>query len=269
MFTQMAAQIAAAGFALPMEIPYYGPGGIPFVYPPLGHYLFAAFLALGFSTWAYLRLVPAFFALAALVPFYFLARELTAVRWGGLAALLLAFTAPSVFSIHVWAAGVVRGLALILTLTGLLFYLRALRQPGRGVILAAGIALGLLLTTHLLYTLFRRAGGAGLFAGGGAAPPRPHRACYPGAGLAGGFALAGNCACAARLRESVGGFFLPPQRRFSLPAAAGFRRSDGVSLGRISPTSPATDSWLRSLCRAWACSCFDGSFTCRLRFSSP
>lgn len=154
MFTQMAAQIAAAGFVLPMEIPYYGPGGIPFVYPPLGHYLFALAIAPGLSTWAYLRLVPAFFALVALVPFYFLARELTAVRWGGLAALLLAFTAPSIFSIHVWAAGVVRGLALILTLTGLLFYLRALRQPSRGVILAAGIALGLLLTTHLLYTLF-------------------------------------------------------------------------------------------------------------------
>lgn len=154
MFTQMAAQIAAAGFALPMEIPYYGPGGIPFVYPPLGHYLFAAAIALGLSTWAYLRLVPAFFALAALVSFYFLAHQLAATRWGGLAALLLAFTAPSVFSIHVWVAGVVRGLALILTLTGLLFYLRALRQPGRGVIVAAGISLGLLLTTHLLYTLF-------------------------------------------------------------------------------------------------------------------
>ncbi len=154
MFTQMAEQIAQANFALPLEIPRYGPGGIPFVYPPLGHYLFSVAIKLGLSAWAYLRLVPAVFGLAALVPFYFLARELTGIRWGGLSALLLAFTAPSVFSIHLWSAGVVRGLALALGLAGLVFYLRALRQPTWRVIIWAGICLGLLLTTHLLYTLF-------------------------------------------------------------------------------------------------------------------
>ncbi len=154
MFTQMAAQIAEANFALPLEIPRYGPGGIPFVYPPLGHYLFAAALKLGFSPWAYLRLVPPVFALTALVPFYFLARQLTGIGWGGLAALLLAFTAPSVFSIHVWSAGVARGLALVFCLAGLLLYLLALRQSSWRVIVGAAISLGLLLTTHLLYTLF-------------------------------------------------------------------------------------------------------------------
>ncbi len=154
MFAQMAEQIANANFALPLEIPRYGPGGFPFVYPPFGHYLFAVAIKVGLSTWAYLRLVPAVFMLTALIPFYFLARELTGARWGGLAALLLAFTAPSVFSIHVWSAGVVRGLALALCLTGLLFYLRALRQPSWRLIVLAGICLGLLLTTHLLYTLF-------------------------------------------------------------------------------------------------------------------
>lgn len=154
MFTQMAEQIANANLVLPLEIPRYGPGGIPFVYPPLGHYLFAIYLKLGLSPWAYLRLIPPVFGLAALVPFYFLARELTGIRWGGLAAFLLAFTAPSVFSIHVWSAGVVRGLALALCLAGLLFYLRALRQPSLRVIVLAGVCLGLLLTTHLLYTLF-------------------------------------------------------------------------------------------------------------------
>ncbi|PWH16138.1 MAG: hypothetical protein DDG60_04620 [Anaerolineae bacterium] len=154
MFAQMAGQIAAANFALPLDIPRYGPGGIPFVYPPFGHYLFAIYLKLGLSPWAYLRLIPPVFGLAALIPFYFLAQELTGIRWGGLAALLLAFTAPSVFSIHIWSAGVVRGLALTLCLAGLLFYLRALRQPVRDVIVWAGICLGLLLSTHLLYTLF-------------------------------------------------------------------------------------------------------------------
>ncbi|GAB4492496.1 MAG: hypothetical protein Fur0016_24810 [Anaerolineales bacterium] len=154
MFTQMAEQIAQANFALPLEIPRYGPGGIPFVYPPLGHYLFSVAIKRGLSAWAYLRLVPAVFGLAALVSFYFLARELTGIRWGGLSALLLAFTAPSVFSIHLWSAGVVRGLALALDLAGLVFYLCALRQPTWRVIIWAGICLGLLLTTHLFYTLF-------------------------------------------------------------------------------------------------------------------
>lgn len=154
MFTQMAEQIAGANFALPLEIPRYGPGGIPFVYPPLGHYLFALYLKAGLSPWAYLRLMPPLLGLLALVPFYFLAHELTGIRWGGLTALLLAFTAPSVFSIHTWSAGVVRGLALALCLAGLLFYLRALRQLSWRHILFAGIFLGLLLATHLLYTLF-------------------------------------------------------------------------------------------------------------------
>lgn len=160
MFTQMAGQIANANFALPAEIPYYGPGGIPFVYPPLGHYLFALYLKTGLSPWAYLRLIPSLFGLMALVPFYFLARELTGIRWGGLAALMLAFTAPAVFGIHLWSAGIVRGLALTLCLTGLLLYLRALRQPSWRLIVLARISLGLLLTTHLLYTLFAALAGA-------------------------------------------------------------------------------------------------------------
>lgn len=154
MFTQMAEQIAAANFALPWEIPHYGPGGIPFVYPPLGHYIFAVAINLGLSTWAYLRLVPAVFTLLALIPLYFLMRELTGAKIGALTAMLLVATAPGVYNIHVWSAGVVRGLALALCLAGLLFYLRALRQFTWRDFALAGFSLGLLLTTHLLYTLF-------------------------------------------------------------------------------------------------------------------
>jgi hypothetical protein len=154
MFTQMAEQIAAANFALPLEIPHYGPGGIPFVYPPLAHYIFAIAIKLGLSTWAYLRLVPAIFTLLAFIPFYFLARELTGARIGALAAMLLAATAPTVYHTHVWAAGVVRGLALALCLAGLLFYLRALREFSWRDFALAGLSLGLLLTTHLLYVAF-------------------------------------------------------------------------------------------------------------------
>ena len=40
LFTQMAKQIADANFYLPIESPFYGPGGIPFAYPPFGMYFF-------------------------------------------------------------------------------------------------------------------------------------------------------------------------------------------------------------------------------------
>jgi hypothetical protein len=154
MFAQMAEQIAAANFALPMEIPYYGPGGIPFVYPPLAHYIFAFAIKLGFPIWAYLRLIPAVLALLAFIPFYFLTKILSGSKTAALVAMLLAASAPSVYYTHVWSAGVVRGLALGLCFAGLLFYLRAIRHFSWRIFALAGIALGLLLTTHLLYVAF-------------------------------------------------------------------------------------------------------------------
>lgn len=154
MFTQMAEQIAEANFALPTDTPHYGPGGIPFVYPPLAMYIFAFAIKLGISTWAYLRFIPAVFSILALIPLYFLTLELIGSKTAALVGLILTASAPSVYYTHVWSAGVVRGLALVLCFAGLLFYLRALRQPGWRDFLFAGLCLGLLLTTHLLYTAF-------------------------------------------------------------------------------------------------------------------
>ena len=154
MFTQMAEQIANGNFSLPMEIPHYGPGGIPFVYPPLAMYLFAVAIKLGLSIWAYLRLVPAVFSLLAFIPFYYLTRELTGSKIAASVAMILAATAPTIYHTHVWSAGIVRGLALGLCFAGLLFYLRAIRQFSRRDIVLSGIFLGLLLMTHLLYVAF-------------------------------------------------------------------------------------------------------------------
>ncbi len=53
MYTLMAEQIADGGFSLPMQVPYYGPGGIPFAYPPLALYVMAVFLKLSVSAIAY------------------------------------------------------------------------------------------------------------------------------------------------------------------------------------------------------------------------
>jgi hypothetical protein len=154
MFTQMAEQIAQANFVLPMTIPHYGPGGIPFVYPPFAMYIFALAIKLGSPTWAYLRLAPAIFTLLSLIPLYFLIVELVESRIAALIAILLIVTAPAAYYTHVWSAGIVRALALGFCLTGLYFYVRTLKSFSWRSFFLAGLFLGLLLTTHWLYIVF-------------------------------------------------------------------------------------------------------------------
>ncbi|MCC6416690.1 MAG: hypothetical protein IT429_00405, partial [Gemmataceae bacterium] len=73
LFALMAELVAANGFRLPEWVPWYGPGGMPFAYPPLGFYVMAGATAgLGVPTLAYLAWAPALFCVAFLVPFYFL-----------------------------------------------------------------------------------------------------------------------------------------------------------------------------------------------------
>ena len=57
LFTQMAQQIAAADFRLPLQSPYYGPGSIPFAYPPLGLYLLAVLIKVTGKYLFFLRLL--------------------------------------------------------------------------------------------------------------------------------------------------------------------------------------------------------------------
>jgi 4-amino-4-deoxy-L-arabinose transferase-like glycosyltransferase len=154
MFTLIAESISRANFALPMTVPHYGPGGIPLVYPPFALYLFALALKLGISTWFYLRFAPAIFTALAIIPLYFLTVELVESRVAGVFVAVLAITGPAVYYTHVWSAGVVRGMALFLCLTDLLFYLRSLRAFSWQSFFLAGTALGFVFITHWLYVLF-------------------------------------------------------------------------------------------------------------------
>lgn len=154
MFTLIAEQIAGANFQLPMSVPHYGPGGIPLVYPPFAMYLYALGIKMGISTWTYMRLVPPFFTLLSVIPLYYLTFELVKSRVAGVLAVIFVMSAPAVYYTHVWSAGVVRGLALVFCLSGLYFYLRSLRHFSGVSLFLAGLSLGLLLTTHLLYVLF-------------------------------------------------------------------------------------------------------------------
>ena len=154
MFTLIAEEIADANFALPMSIPHYGPGGIPLVYPPFAMYVFALAIKIGFPTWAYLRLAPALFTLLAAIPLYYFTLELLRSRIASVLAVLFIMTTPATYYTNVWSAGVVRALALFLCLTGLFFYVRALREFSWRTFFLAGISLGLLFTTHLLFVVF-------------------------------------------------------------------------------------------------------------------
>jgi len=154
MFTLIAEKISEANFGLPMSIPHYGPGGIPLVYPPFAMYPFALAIKMGVPIWFYLRIVPAIFTLLAIIPFYYFTLELIDSKGAAIVAAVLAITVPAVYYTHVWSAGVVRALALCFCLAGLLLYVRSLRDFSWRNFLLAGIFLGLLFTTHLLYVVF-------------------------------------------------------------------------------------------------------------------
>ncbi|MFB6107566.1 MAG: hypothetical protein ABEJ82_01840 [Haloplanus sp.] len=104
------------GYALPWRVPFYTAGGVPFAYPPLAFYALAVALDLGAAPLALARLVPGLVALAALVPYYALAREvLESPARAGTATALLAIT-PAALQWHVAAGGLVRAPAFLFAL---------------------------------------------------------------------------------------------------------------------------------------------------------
>ncbi|HAV76645.1 MAG TPA: hypothetical protein DCX53_04745 [Anaerolineae bacterium] len=154
MFTMIAEKITSSDFVLPMSIPHYGPGGIPLIYPPFAMYIFSVAMKLGAPMWAYLRLVPAIFSVISIIPLYYLTLELIESKSGSFIAVILIMTTPAVYYTHVWSAGIVRGLALALCLSGLLYYVRTIRSFSWQAFTFAGVLLGILLGTHWLYVLF-------------------------------------------------------------------------------------------------------------------
>jgi hypothetical protein len=154
LYTLMAETIAENHFFLPFEIPYYGPGGIPGAYPPLGMYLMAVFLKMGILWNEYLRFAPPFLSLMAVILFYFLAEEITgSFLSAGLASIFLVCS-PEIFKAHVWAAGSVRALAFCFVLLSLHQFVKAVKQNRIVYAVTAGILLGFTFLTHLYYFIF-------------------------------------------------------------------------------------------------------------------
>ncbi|HWQ45513.1 MAG TPA: glycosyltransferase family 39 protein, partial [Longilinea sp.] len=154
LYTQMAEDIARVNFLLPLNTPFYGPGGIPFAYPPLGLYLMAVFLKLGVPTWAYLRFAPPVFSLLALVPIYLLARRMLRSKFGGVVTLLLASSSSILYLLQTESGGVVRCVAFGLGLLAVYFFDRMVGSFRWRDAVLSGVFFGLTVLSHVGYAFY-------------------------------------------------------------------------------------------------------------------
>ncbi len=154
MYSLMAGQLAAANFHLPLSVPYYGPGGVPFAYPPLGLYLMAVFLKMGVPAWSYLRFAPPLLSWLALAPLFLLAGRVSKSNLGALVATSLCAGSFYLYYQHTTSGGMVRGLAFGLGLLALYFFDRSVETFHWRDIVLAGVFWGLTALTHLAYAYY-------------------------------------------------------------------------------------------------------------------
>lgn len=154
LFTQMAQQISDENFRLPTESPFYGPGGIPFAYPPFGLYLLAILIKITGKYFIFLRLLPPLLSLLTLIPLFYLTLELSGSSIAAAISVILAGASQEFYISHTWAAGIVRAPAFLFMLTSLYFFSRQLISRTRIDIIFSGVFLGLAFLSHLAYGLF-------------------------------------------------------------------------------------------------------------------
>ena len=155
LFTQMAKQIADANFHLPIESPFYGPGGIPFAYPPFGLYFLAILIKLTGKYFIFLRLLPPLLGLVSFIPLYFITLKISNSRIAAMASVVIAASSPDMHAANAWAAGIVRAPAFLFSLASIYFFLSQLMgQRSWSNILWAGVFFGLACMSHLIYALF-------------------------------------------------------------------------------------------------------------------
>ena len=106
LFVEFSQQIVAHGYRLPSRIPFYTDGGIPFAYPPLPFYLEAFLLHVcSFPKFAVVNLLPPLLAVAALLSFHALTRQLSFDIPARLFALWAYATMPAAFQQQVQGGG--------------------------------------------------------------------------------------------------------------------------------------------------------------------
>lgn len=157
LYSLMAEMLVRTPFPLPNEIPFYGPGGIPFAYPPVALYI-AAFFVRSFyiPMLTYMKWAPAFFCILVMVTVYLIGYQLTRDRLKALVAVVIVFSAEPIYAFHATASGSVRSVALLWTVLSAYFTLRAYDVDRRELMHAsiAGTFLALTAMTHLSYAVF-------------------------------------------------------------------------------------------------------------------
>ncbi len=151
LFSQMAAEILAKNFSLPDIVHYYGPGPIPFAYPPLGLYLMALFYKTGIHPFTYLRFIPPILSFLALIPVCLMVRS-SKGSWfaAGMSVVILA-SSPELYTLHAQSGGVVRALAFLFLLWAFFIFNRSVNEKRTDLSVLAGALFGLAILTHLLY----------------------------------------------------------------------------------------------------------------------
>jgi Dolichyl-phosphate-mannose-protein mannosyltransferase len=155
LYTQMADSIAMHGYHLPNRVPFYGPGGMPFAYPPLAVYVMALCThALSVPVFDYLRFAPTVFMVFCIPPLYALYREFGRDDSVAFLATVLFVTTPGVVSFDAFADGSVRAFAFLWTILGLLLLLRAIQSRSRREVLLAAAAFAAGILSHPENALF-------------------------------------------------------------------------------------------------------------------
>ena len=147
LFYQMAVDIVAAGFTLPIETTYNG--GIPFAYPPLGLYVAAVAAQIpGVEMLDVIRWLPAVIAVLTIPAFYLLARELAPSGYHALAGTAAFALIPRAYQWLIIGGGLTRALGMLLALLAIQQSLRLYRKGRWRHVATVGMLGGLALLTH-------------------------------------------------------------------------------------------------------------------------
>jgi hypothetical protein len=144
LYYEFSRQIILNHFNLPLNIPYYSPGGIPFAYPPLSFYLQALVLKL-FSPPLFVTvdLLPPLLAALSVPLFYWMIVQLTEDRRIQAASLFAFALMPSAFVNQIEGAGLAEACGTLALLAYLGFLFRFEKNSSLANTFLAGVMLGL------------------------------------------------------------------------------------------------------------------------------
>ena len=155
LYALMGETIAGNGFSLPTTIPYYGPGGIPFAYPPLSFYLMAfSQVYLNVNSFDYMRFAPSLFLLLSLVPMFLLVKEMTKSPRQAAIATCFFGTSYGIVVNHYYSPGLCRGVALLFMLFCIYFAYKTYFSSKFLFAISTSIFLSLTILSHLYYAVF-------------------------------------------------------------------------------------------------------------------